>query len=205
MNSLKLSDYGFSPQNYLLDIKGTYARVTAVHRQRYNLITEHGECSAELKSSVYFNNCTEEFPTTGDFVEIQYNPDGKSLITKTLPRKSKFARSDFSGHAVGYVKTIKEQMIAANFDYVFIMQSLNHDFNSRRLERYLVQAWQSGAIPVVVLTKVDLVEDDSVHLDMVEKAAIGTAVYAVSAKTGYGIDRLSDYLKKGGKTDEHDI
>lgn len=194
---MNLTDYGFLPQNYPTNTEGTYARVTAVHKGHYGLITEHGECYGKLKSGVYHNNCTEEFPTTGDFVEIQYNPNGDSLIIKTLRRKSKFSRNDFSGHAVGYVKTIKEQTVAANFDYVFIMQSVNHDLNVKRLERYLAQSWQSGAIPVVVLTKADLIEDYSAYLALVKQTAIGVDVHAISAKTGYGIDELADYLKKG--------
>lgn len=194
---MNLTDYGFLLQNYKADTEGTYARVTAVHKESYNLITEHGECFAKLKSSVYFNNCTEEFPTTGDFVEIQYNKEGDSIILKTLKRISKFARSDFSGHGVGYVKTIKEQTVAANFDYVFIMQSLNGDLNPKRLERYLTGAWQSGAVPVVVLTKADLVEDYKEYLSLAKQTAIGVEVHAVSAKTGYGIDGLTEYLKKG--------
>jgi ribosome biogenesis GTPase len=194
---MNLTDYGFLPQNYPTTTEGTYARVTAVHKECYNLITEYGECSAKLKSSIYFNNSTEEFPTTGDFVEIRYNTNGDSLILKTLKRKSKFARNDFSGHKAGYVKTIKEQTVAANFDYVFIMQSLNHDLNPKRLERYLTQSWQSGAVPVVVLTKADLLEDYSEYLALAKQTAIGVEVHVISAKTGYGIDGLTDYLKNG--------
>lgn len=194
---LTLNDYGFVPQHESLNTGGTYARVTAVHKQRFSLITEQGECLARLKSGVYYNNCTEEFPTTGDFVEIQYNPNGESLITKTLPRKSKFSRNDFSGHAAGFVKTIKEQTVAANFDYVFIMQSLNHDFNRRRIERYLAQAWQSGAIPVVILTKADLIADVAEYVAQVEKIAVGATVHPISVKTGYGMEALANYLKKG--------
>ncbi|GIP17434.1 putative ribosome biogenesis GTPase RsgA 1 [Paenibacillus montaniterrae] len=194
---LTLNDYGFVPQHDSLNTGGTYARVTAVHKQRFSLITEQGECLARLKPGVYYINCTEEFPTTGDFVEIQYNPNGESLITKTLPRKSKFSRNDFSGHAAGFVKTIKEQTVAANFDYVFIMQSLNHDFNRRRIERYLAQAWQSGAIPVVILTKADLIADVAEYVAQVEKIAVGATVHPISVKTGYGMEALANYLKKG--------
>ncbi len=194
---MNLTDYGFIPQIYGTDTDRTYARVIAVHKDSYNLITQHGECMAKLKSSVYFNNCTEEFPTTGDFVEIQYNKEGNSLILKTLKRISKFARNDLSGHGVGYVKTIKEQTVAANFDYVFIMQSLNHDLNLKRLERYLAQSWQSGAVPVVVLTKADLIEDYKESLTLARETAIGVDVHPISVKTGEGIDGLSDYLKKG--------
>lgn len=193
---MNLTDYGFTGNNQT-DTAGTYARVSAVHKESYNLITEHGECIAKLKSSIYFNNCTEEFPTTGDFVKIQYNKSGYSLIIKTLPRKSKFARNDFSGHSVGYVKTIKEQTIAANFDYVFIMQSLNHDLNLKRLERYLALSWQSGAVPVILLTKADLIEDYSDILKSTKEIAAGVNVHPISAITGYGIDALTNYLITG--------
>ena len=96
-----------------------------------------------------------------------------------------------------YIQTIKEQTVAANFDYVFIMQSLNHDLNPKRLERYLAQAWQSGAVPVVVLTKADLIIEYSEYLNLARHTAIGVEVYVISAKTGYGIDKLVDYLQSG--------
>ncbi len=190
-----LIDYGFIPTMMPEDVRGTPARITAVHKERYEVICEYGQTYARLKTGIYFGEGYENFPTTGDFVLIQYNLSGDSQIVKTLERKSKFARNDFSGHAVGYVKTVKEQVVASNFDYVFIMVSLNHDFNLKRIERYLTLAWQSGAIPVVVLTKADLTDDFTEQVRTVEKIAAGVGVYAVSAKTGYGIDRLSEYLK----------
>ncbi len=196
IKNLSLIDYGFIPEYYQYDKNVTYARVTAVHKESYNLITEYGECIGKLKSSVYFNNYTQAFPTTGDFVEIQYNDSGTSVIMKTLKRISKFSRNDYSGHAAEYVKTIKEQTVAANFDYVFIMQSLNHDLNLKRLERYLAQSWQSGATPVVILTKADLVEDYSDYLDSVNQIANGVKVHVISAHTGHGLDTLEKYLKK---------
>ena len=77
----------------------------------------------------------------------------------------------------------------------YYVASLNYDFNLKRIERYLTLAWQSGAIPVVVLTKSDLVEDYMEQVRAVEKIAAGVGVFAVSAKTGYGIELLSEYLK----------
>jgi len=191
---LNLVDYGFSPTMMPEKVSGTPARIMAVHKERYELICEHGQVFGRLKASIYFGEGNESFPTTGDFVLIQYNRSGDSKIEKTLERKSKFARSDFLGHAAGYVKTAKEQVVASNFDYVFIMASLNHDFNLKRIERYLILAWQSGAVPVVVLTKADLSDDITEKAWAVEKIAADVGVYAVSAKTGYGIDRLSEYL-----------
>lgn len=82
--------------------------------------------------------------------------------------------------------------MAANFDYVFIMDSLNHNFNTRRIERYLVAAWQSGAIPVVILTKADLVDDFTEQLLSVEKIAVGVRVFTISTfrlwiRKSYGV------------------
>ena len=188
MQKIDLTDYGYTPllENSNDEIP---ARITAVHKERYEIVCEYGQSHARLKSSVYFTeHIIEEYPTTGDFVMIQYNPIGDSTITTTLHRKSYFSRLDpWSKRG--------EQAVAANFDYVFIMASLNYDFNLKRIERYLTQSWQSGAVPVIILTKADLVDDFSEQVKAVEKIAIGVGIYAVSAVTGYGIDMLSEYIK----------
>ncbi|NCC69616.1 MAG: hypothetical protein EOM14_15765, partial [Clostridia bacterium] len=92
-----LEAYGFSPaMREALCARGTEqeipARVTAVHKERYALICDRGECYGKLKSSVYFNRAEQVFPTTGDFVLLVYNETGDSVITQTLPRRSYFAR-----------------------------------------------------------------------------------------------------------------
>lgn len=166
------------------------ARVTAVHKERYALYCDRGECHGRLRSAVYYNGGAEPFPTTGDFVLIRHNSLGDSVITQTLPRRSFFARKN---PTLGQ----GEQAVAANFDSVFIMQSLNLDFNPRRLERYLTLAWQSGAVPVVVLTKADLMENYDEQLTGAMQIAAGVDVFAVSAKTGFGFDALARYLAPG--------
>jgi ribosome biogenesis GTPase len=184
---LNLVDYGFIPTMVSEDITGTPARITAVHRERYELVCESGHTYGRLKASVYYGGL-EDFPTTGDFVLVNYNPNGDSQIIKTLNRKSFFSRRNPTlGRG--------EQAVAANFDYVFIMQSLNLEFNLRRMERYITLAWQSGAVPVMILTKADLVEDYSEQMQAVQKVAAGAGVYAISTITGYGLDRLKEYLK----------
>jgi len=190
-----LDAYGFLPaMRAALDARGSIgeipARVTAVHKERYALASDRGECYGRLKSAVYFNVGMQEFPTTGDFVLICYNEQGDSTITQTLPRRSYFARKNPTlGEG--------EQAVAANFDSVFIMQSLNHDLNPRRLERYLTLAWQSGATPVVVLTKADLVDSYAEQLSEIQRVAAGVDVFVVSAKTGYGYEALGAYLSPG--------
>ena len=165
------------------------ARVTAVHRDRYQLASEKGELYGRLKTKEYYLN-QEQFPTAGDYVTVQYIENGDSQIIATLPRKTVFTR-----RAPGPVPV--EQPVAANFDYVFILQSLNDDFNLKRLERYLTISWQSGATPVVLLTKADLVEDYWDYLTATERVAMGAAVHVVSAHTGQGLVRLNAYLQPG--------
>ena len=186
---LNLQKYGFMPQMMPENAEELPARVTAVHRERYELVCEYGEISGKLKKKEYFVE-GEDFPTTGDFVLINYNPAGDSLIVGTLPRKTFFSRRDPTpGRG--------EQAVASNFDYVFIMQSLNQNFNIKRLERYLTLGWQSGALPVVILTKADLLENQTEYMQAVQKTAAGVPVYAVSAKSGLGLELLADYVKPG--------
>lgn len=170
------------------DATGIPARVIAVYKERYELACEYGRVYGRLKAGVYFGTGLEEFPTTGDFVLISLNPGGDSQIIKTLPRKSFFSRRDPD-------RGRGEQAVAANFDSVFILQSLNSNFNPKRLERYLTLAWQSGAVPAILLTKADLVSDCLEQIRTAEKIAAGVAVCAVSTKTGSGLDGLADFLQ----------
>lgn len=184
-----INDFGFisgmNPDNK----SGTPARITAVHKGRFGIVSEFGEGYASLKSKEYYYD-GEAFPTVGDFVMIDYVENGDSRITATLDRKTYFSRRDPD-------KGRGEQAVAANFDYVFIMQSLNNDFNPKRLERYLTATRQSKAVPVIVLTKADLVEDYLPYILEVSRVAEDVETHIVSAKTGFGLNKLSKYLAKG--------
>ena len=184
---MNIKDYGFD-YNTNFDNIGTPARITAVHKGRFGIVSDFGEGFAQLKGKEYYYE-NEMFPTVGDFVLIDYNKDGDSRIIKTLPRRTYFSRRDPD-------KGRGEQAVAANFDTVFIMQSLNHDFNPKRLERYLTAARQSKAEPVIVLTKADLTDDYLPYIIETSNAAPGVKTCIVSAKTGYGMDELSPYLQK---------
>lgn len=173
-------------------------RITELRRDQYTVITEYGEVTAVLKGTFYHTaEARGDFPCVGDFVWLQYNEHGVSRIAKLLPRRSKFSRADFSGHGAGYVKTILEQVVATNFDYVFIVSSLNHDFKVNRIMRYLTQARQSGGQPVIILTKADLAPDFNTLAVDVQQAEPGVPVHAVSSHTGFGMDVLSEYLQPG--------
>lgn len=138
-----------------------------------------------------------DFPAVGDWVvlddfKVQPNDlDSQvAVIQAVLPRSSKFSRKSAG-------KTTEEQIIATNIDTVFLVNALNLDFNVRRIERYLTLAWESGATPVIVLSKADISEDLQEKVQEVEASAIGVPVHPVSCITGEGIDELKRYVKPG--------
>lgn len=164
----------------------TIAQVTAVHKDLFEITSEKGNGFARVKRG-HYDLEEEVYPTTGDYVAIDWQGKDHSIILRTLPRSSALSRMD---SAEG-----REQMIAANFDYIFILQSLNHDFNPRRLERYLTLGWQSGGVPIVLLTKTDQIEEYSDQLAEAQEIAIGTEVYPISAVTSEGLAELEQYLQ----------
>jgi ribosome biogenesis GTPase len=171
-------------------------RVVEFRRSQYTVITKHGEIDAVLKGSfVHEAVVRADLPCVGDFVLLQYNDSGVSRITQILPRFSKFSRSDFSGHGFAHIKANREQIVAVNFDYVFIITSLNRDFRVNRILRYLTQTRGSGGQPVVILTKADLCEDFTEQVNQVEEAAPDVPVHAISSHTGFGLETLTAYLQ----------
>lgn len=164
-------------------------RVIEVQKEQYKLLTEYGESSGKLKGSLFYNDkIYNVYPTVGDFVLVKHNPMGNDIIYQVFDRKSKFSRLDSFNKV--------EQIVAANFDYVFIMVSLNNDFNVKRTERYLTAAWQSGAMPVVILTKRDLCSDYSFYVEKLKEVAHFVPILAVSSLTGEGMDELWKYIEQ---------
>lgn len=167
-------------------------RITLEHKRMYRLASEHGELLGEVTGKMRYEAAgREDYPAVGDWVVISPRPqEGKATIHALLPRKSKFSRK-----AAG--ETVEEQIVAANVDTVFLVNALNHDFNVRRMERYLILAWESGAEPVIVLSKADLCDDLDARLAEVESVAIGVPIHVISAEQGEGLERLSPYLREG--------
>ena len=167
-------------------------RVTAQERERYRVITEQGESLARVSGKYRYDAINRsDFPAVGDFVLMDpHMEDGVSVIYKLLPRKSAFIR-----RAAGTGR--EEQVVAANIDTVFVCMSVNRDFNVRRLERYLAVAWDSGADPVVLLTKVDLCENMDRIRSEVSEIAIGVPVLETSSLLEQGITELGSYLNPG--------
>ena len=165
-------------------------RVVVQQRGLFELVTDAGELSAQLSGRFAHEAGPGEYPAVGDWVAAAARPaERAATIHAVLPRRTSFVRkAAFSQD---------EQVIAANVDVAFLVTSMNADLNLRRLERYLATAWQSGATPVVVLTKADLAEDPEADIADAESIAFDAPVLAVSAITGEGLDRLAAYLKPG--------
>lgn len=183
--------FGYDPKTFGFPSNSELpARVIGVQKERFAIVSPLGEGHARLKASEFYANPRAVYPTIGDFVCILPNESGDSRITRTLPRKSFFARADAFG-ARGV------QAVAANMDYVFIVSSLNRDFNLRRLERYLAQALESGAQPVIILTKADLCPDASPYINEARSIAKDIPVISLSAHTGLGLELLDPFLMPG--------
>jgi ribosome biogenesis GTPase / thiamine phosphate phosphatase len=168
------------------------ARICAEYKEMYRIITQHGDLQAVVSGKFRFNAVgTGDFPAVGDWVAADLRPqEGNATIHAVLPRKSKFSRKTAGSR-------MDEQIVAANFDYVFIMTSLNLDLNIRRIERYLTAAWESGGLPVIILTKSDLCDEGSETGYKIAEMAAGISVHAVSAYTGEGLDEIDKYFTYG--------
>lgn len=173
--------------------RGHFAgRVVLEERGAYRVYTEHGELSARVRGKLRFDSeSAADFPAVGDWVAVSKRErDGLDQIQAVLPRRSKFSRKAAGANS-------EEQVVAANVDTVFLVQGLDHDFNLRRLERYLVAAFESNAAPVVILSKADLCEDVEQKISAAESVAPGTPVHAISSVSGQGLDALDQYVLPG--------
>lgn len=167
------------------------ARVGTQSHGLYRLLSPQGEHRAERAGRLHHASDTRDHPAVGDWVAADLRDDGTATIHAVLPRRTKFSRKEASGVS----DRSREQVVAANVDTVFIVQALGHDVNARRLERYLTMAWESGARPVVVLTKADLYPDQD--LAEVEAVTFGVDIHITSAVTGDGVPALAQYLGRG--------
>lgn len=194
---MNIKDYGLK-ENLIKKYEGqTIARIIATHKDRYEIVCNKGQGYAQIKRGCYYDNPNSIYPTTGDFVIIEWNPNGDSMISETLKRESSFSRAASTSDRSHTMHIQHEQLVAANFDYVFIMQSLNNNFNLHRIERYLSLTWESGGIPVIILTKSDLVPNAQEYVEQVETIAFGVDVYAISYNTKEGLDNIQKYFSKG--------
>lgn len=167
-------------------------RVALEHKRIYRVYSEHGELLAEVSGKLrYLATGREDYPAVGDWVVLQARPEeGKATIHGILPRKSKFSRKQAG-------MTTEEQLVATNVDTLFLVNAMNNDFNLRKIERYLIMAWESGANPVILLSKADLCDDVEEKLAAVESIAIGVPIHVISSLQNEGIDALAPYVREG--------
>ena len=179
------------------DAELTPVRVVEEKRDSYQVMgaagTWRGELAGRMRHEMAGGDGSEA-PCTGDWVLARVPPaseDGSpALIHRVLLRRTKFSRKEAGDRT-------REQIIAANVDTIFLVQSLNRDLNPRRLERYLALLWESGAEPVVVLSKADLCEEAEPLVEIATDAARGVTVHVTSALATGGLDVLAPYLGVG--------
>ena len=196
---MKLIDLGFDQWfeahgSELQQVGRGIARISAVDRGSYLIRNETGEVPAELAGKFSYQiESPVDLPCVGDWVTVQYyNDDAEAIIHSVFPRKT-FLRRKTAGENVAI------QMIAANIDTAFIVQSCHYDFNPRRLDRYLVMAADGKVEPIVILTKTDLISHDELEqkLAITRSTAITARVLALSNISGIGFDEFQALLVPG--------
>jgi ribosome biogenesis GTPase len=167
------------------------ARVAAQHRGSFVVWSETGELRAKAAGRLYYaHDVGALLPAVGDWV-AGARPEGESTtISAILGRRSAFVRKQAGNSS-------EEQVLAANVEAAFLLAGLDDDFSVRRLERYIATAWESGAEPIVVLTKADLSPDVPAAVFEVETVAIGVPVHAISNVTGEGLEAVEAHLRPG--------
>ncbi|HOE57971.1 MAG TPA: ribosome small subunit-dependent GTPase A [Bacillota bacterium] len=168
-------------------------RVAVEYKGLYKVYCEGGEVLASVSGKlIYAAAEREDYPAVGDWVLLDMRPEAgsKAIIRGIMQRKSKFSRK-------GAGNTVKEQIVAVNIDMLFICMSLNQNYNLRRLERFITMAWNSGAVPVVLLTKSDLCEDAGEKLAETAEVSPGVDVHCVSCLDDSAEKTVRQYVKPG--------
>lgn len=173
-------------------VAGEPGRVGRVDRGRCDVITAAGTVAASASGELLTRFAADpaSAPAVGDWVVVRRWPDDRVTVEAVLPRRSAFVRAVASGRSRG-------QVVASNVDVVLVVVSLEVEPDLGRVERLLALAWESGAAPVVVLTKADLVPDAEQIRDEVAQAAPGADVLVVSGVTGDGLDALRQHVSDG--------
>ncbi len=167
-------------------------RVVLEYNHLYRVYTEHGELLADVAGKLKHEATSRaSLPVVGDWVVVEPRPEeGKATIQAVLPRQSKFVRQ-----AAG--SRTEEQIVGANIDTVFLVTSLNQDFNLRRIERYLIVAWEGGARPIIVLSKADLCAETEERIAEIQTIAGNVPIHAISVVRQDGLVELMPYFRHG--------
>jgi ribosome biogenesis GTPase len=166
-------------------------RIAIEFNQIFRVYVEDGEVDAVTAGRLKHRAASRaELPAVGDWVAVRQRPEDGAVIVGVLPRRTAFTRRA-AGEPTG------EQVVAANVDVVFVVMGLDRDYNPRRLERYLLMARESGAAPVILLTKPDLSPDLSAHIRDVTTLAGAIDIHVVNPKRGEGVEQLLAHLAAG--------
>ena len=197
LSKLGWSDYfqafarEYDGQDYII------ARVSCQLKKRYVVLWEGGEMEAVILGRFrYQAESMADFPVVGDWVLIKKEKGSeKAIIHHILPRKTKISRD--TGTRKGRRHISDEQVIVANVDIIFLVAALNEELNYRRLERYLTLIWDSGAKPVLILNKADLIETHQQIVEDINDIALGVPIHVTSAHLNQNVDELKSYIKEG--------
>ncbi len=167
-------------------------RVISEHKERYIVKTQNGDFEAEIVGNlIYSAQSRADFPAVGDWVGVTEYDEGKLLIHSVFPRKTILERS-----AVG--KFGEKQIIATNIDFAFIVQSIDRDFSINRIERYLTICNNSKVRPIIIISKVDLIDDKQLAeiKKSIEERIQGVLIIGISNETHDGLDELKNTIEK---------
>lgn len=196
MKYINLHRYGLTAdrEKEVLSYENLFlARITTQHRDIYKAVSEETELTAVMSGKLMQEMQSKGgYPAVGDWILIDRNnnQNGNAVIHHVLQRRSVFTRK-----AAGTANLL--QVIAANIDTIFLCMSLNADFNLRRLERYLTMSWDSGATPVIILTKSDLCEDLDKRVNEVSEVSMGADIFVCSASEESSYLKINDRIKSG--------
>ncbi|SDX96955.1 ribosome small subunit-dependent GTPase A [Thermoactinomyces sp. DSM 45892] len=166
-------------------------RIITEYPSSYRIMTQERELLGTVSGKFRFHaHQRSDYPCVGDWISFQRYDEDKGMIHSIFPRFSQFSRKEAG-------TGLEEQNVASNVDFVFLVSALNQDFNLRRIERYLVLAWESGSNPVIVLNKGDLCPDVHEKVHQVEGIACGVPIHVISAMSHQGIQELSPYVSAG--------
>jgi ribosome biogenesis GTPase / thiamine phosphate phosphatase len=198
VTEMKSEDPGYSEklekfriENDLIGLET--GRVIAEHKERYIIVSEKGELEAEITGNMRFTaQSREDFPAVGDWVAFKTCDSEFAIIHKIYPRSSVIKRA--ATRQAGEI-----QIIAANIDHALIVQSVDRDFNINRLERYLTICYSSGVNPLIVLTKIDLIDEQRISriLEGIRLRIKNVPVLAISNETRNGYEAIKSIIEKG--------
>ncbi|MBU2491904.1 MAG: ribosome small subunit-dependent GTPase A [Bacteroidetes bacterium] len=195
MNNLKTLGWNSFFENQFEEFRNSGfipGRIAIENKNNYSVLIENGEVTAEISGKLMFSSeSNSDLPKTGDWVILSvFENDNYGIIHNVLKRQSKVSRKKTG-------KAYDEQVLITNVDFIFIVQSLDNNYNINRLERYLTTVYQSGATPIVILSKADLCNDVELKIAEIQKSHSDVKIIAVSSFENIGIEEINNNLNSG--------